>query len=57
MKAKKFYSAAVYLRLSRDDSMGGSKTESDSIGSQRELLCSYIRKRGDMEIYDIYVDV
>lgn len=71
MKAKDFYNVAVYLRLSRDDvSDGGSietpsghtsmpcsgKVESNSIRSQRELICSYIRRQEDMEIYDVYVD-
>lgn len=57
MKAKEFYNAAIYLRLSRDDiSTGKGKTESDSISSQRDMIRSYIRKQDNMEIYDIYVD-
>lgn len=63
MEAKRLYHTAVYLRLSRDDiSVGsrgdrnGGKAESNSIGSQRELICSHIRKQDDMEIYDIYAD-
>lgn len=58
------YSVAMYLRLSREDSAcksgmdagGGVKAESNSIGSQRELIRSYIRKHDDMELFDVYVD-
>ena len=56
MKAKEFYNAAVYLRLSRDDDLDGSKAESNSISSQRDMIRSYIRKQDNMEIYDVYVD-
>ena len=56
MKGKDFYNVAVYLLLSRDDGIYGSGAESNSIRSQRNLVCSYIRKKDDMEIYDIYVD-
>ena len=55
MEAAEFYNAAMYLRLSRDD-LDGSKAESDSISSQREMIRSYVRKQDNMEIYDIYVD-
>ena len=50
------YHAAIYLRLSRDDDDIGSKAESNSISSQREMIHSYIRKQDDIEIYDTYVD-
>ncbi len=57
MKAKEFYNTAIYLRLSRDDEdIDGSKSESNSISSQRDMIRSYIRKQDNMEIYDIYVD-
>ena len=57
MKAKEFYNAAIYLRLSRDDEdIDGSKTESNSISSQRDMIRSFVRKQDNMEIYDIYVD-
>jgi len=56
MKAKEFYNTAIYLRLSRDDNMDGSRAESNSISSQRDMIRSYIRKQDNMEIYDIYVD-
>lgn len=50
--------AAMYLRLSRDDEDrdGSMKTESNSIGSQRELIRTFIREQSDIELYDIYVD-
>lgn len=52
------YSAAIYLRLSRDDRDidGSIKSESDSISSQRELACSFIKKHDDIELYGAYVD-
>lgn len=57
MKAKEFYKVAAYLRLSRDDMTSeGSKTESNSIRSQRDMIRSYIQKQDDMAIYDFYVD-
>lgn len=57
MKVKEFYNVAIYLRLSRDDEdIDGSKTESNSISSQRDMIRGFIRKQDNMEIYDIYVD-
>lgn len=61
---KKHFLAAMYLRLSRDnedkDSKAGKigvvKSESNSIGSQRELIRAFIMEQSDMELYDIYVD-
>ena len=52
------YFVAVYLRLSRDDEDidGSTKSESNSISSQRELVRSYVRDHDDMELFDIYVD-
>ena len=44
---------AAYLRLSRKD---GDKAESDSIGSQRELINGYIAKHKEFELYDWYID-
>lgn len=63
MKDKHFL-AAMYLRLSRDDSdigdvtggKGTLKSESNSIGNQRELIRAYIHEQQDIELYDIYVD-
>lgn len=63
--SKKQFLAAMYLRLSRDDSdvgdvtdrEGSLKSESNSIGNQRELIRAFIHKQQDMELYDIYVDM
>lgn len=57
MKAREFYHAAIYLRLSRDDiSTERGTAESNSIRSQRDMICAYIRKQDNMEIYDTYAD-
>lgn len=61
---KKHFLTAMYLRLSRDDEdkdskagkTGVVKSESNSIGSQRELIRAFIMEQSDMELYDIYVD-
>lgn len=61
---KKHFLTAMYLRLSRDDEDRDSKTgkagmvksESNSIGSQREMIRAFIMEQSDMELYDIYVD-
>lgn len=50
-----YYYAAAYLRLSREDRKGN-RIESNSIGLQRELICSFVEKQTDIEIYDSYVD-
>ncbi len=70
MKENRHFYIAMYLRLSRDDKAvqsdcgsgetadksSGFKAESNSIGSQREIIRSFIREQEDMELYDIYVD-
>lgn len=57
MKYQEFL-AAMYLRLSKDDEDrdGLVKSESNSIGSQRELIRTFITEQPDIELYDIYVD-
>ena len=57
------YHVAIYLRLSRDDfavgrgaDIAGSRTESNSISSQRDMICGFIKKQDNMEIYDSYAD-
>lgn len=63
LKEKQFY-AAMYLRLSKDDEDRGvkagktglNKSESNSIGNQRELIKTFLREQPDIELYDIYVD-
>ena len=67
---RKQFLAAMYLRLSRDDKStdggfdvgdvtdreGNLKSESNSIGNQRELIRAFIHEQQDMELYDIYVE-
>lgn len=62
--SKKHFLAAMYLRLSRDDSDVGDvtdrdgrlKSESNSIGNQRELIRAFIDGQQEIELYDSYVD-
>ncbi len=68
-ESRHFY-AAMYLRLSREDSevgitagSGGTgsaeatfRAESNSIGSQRELIRSFIQEQEDIELFDCYAD-
>ena len=68
-ESRHFY-AAMYLRLSREDSevgitagSGGKgsaeatfRAESNSIGSQRELIRSFIQEQEDIELFDCYAD-
>lgn len=70
VKEQKHFYAAMYLRLSREDSDVGTITdsgklgekdgifraESNSIGSQRELIRSFIRGQEDIELFDCYAD-
>lgn len=57
MKEMIAYHAAVYLRLSRDDQdIGGSKFESNSISSQREIIQSYVKEHEDIKIVDTFID-
>lgn len=46
------YTAALYLRLSRDDQY---QRESDSIANQRHILTEYAKENG-ISIYDEYID-
>ena len=69
-KESQHFYAAMYLRLSREDSDSGAnadsgsegekdgafRAESNSIGSQRELVRSYIREQEDIELFDCYAD-
>lgn len=52
------YETALYLRLSKDDADidGSKKTESNSIGSQRDILKAYVQSHEDLRLYDIYID-
>jgi len=53
METKTRYNAALYCRLSRDDSSGNA--ESMSIQSQREMLTVYAKENG-YNIFDVYTD-
>ncbi len=59
MKRQSHFYAAMYLRLSREDGdrESISKAESNSIGSQRELIRSFLKEQADMELYDSYVEM
>lgn len=58
MNSRDIYDAALYLRLSKDDADidGNKKTESNSIGSQRDILRAYVQSHEDLRIFDIYID-
>ena len=70
VKGQRHFYAAMYLRLSREDSDVGTtagpenaggkagifRAESNSIGSQRELIRSFIREQADIELFDCYAD-
>lgn len=70
VKEQKHFYAAMYLRLSKEDSDVGTtadpenargkdgifRAESNSIGSQRELIRSFIREQTDIELFDSYAD-
>ncbi|SFR54268.1 recombinase family protein [Anaeromicropila populeti] len=52
------YYAGAYLRLSREDAVkdGRSKAESNSIGSQRELIADYLVDKPEIRLVEVYVD-
>lgn len=51
--SSKIWNTALYIRLSRDD---GDKLESESITSQREMLCHFLSQNPDLKYVDEYVD-
>lgn len=51
--ADKMWNVGAYTRLSRDD---GDKAESESIGSQKEIIRDFIQNKKDMVIIKEYVD-
>lgn len=59
MGKRNIYDTALYLRLSKDDGDidGSKKTESDSIGSQRNLLQDYVRHHEDLRLIDTYIEM
>lgn len=48
------YSAALYLRLSKEDEQKGSD-DSESIKNQRSILLDYIKEQ-KISVYDVYID-
>ena len=51
--AERIWNVALYARLSHED---GDKEESNSIGSQREMIRDFVRRRTDLAIVQEYVD-
>lgn len=51
--AERIWNVALYARLSHED---GDKEESNSIGSQREMIRDFVRRRTDLTIVQEYVD-
>ena len=58
MSKNKSYNAAVYLRLSKEDGdvTEGSKTVSNSIVNQEELVRDYLKSQADIRVYSVYKD-
>ena len=52
MLTERTYTAGLYLRLSKDDD---GRSESVSIGTQRDILTDYCNENG-FEIYKVYID-
>lgn len=52
------YQAAVYLRLSREDSDAGdgAKLVSNSISNQKALIMDYLESHTEIEVYSVYAD-
>ncbi len=48
------YSVAIYVRLSVEDIR---KKNSDSIGTQKNMLLNYVSTNADFKLFDIYEDV
>lgn len=53
LQRKSTYTAAIYLRISRDD---GDKVESDSIQNQRELIREYLKKHPEITKTAEFID-
>ena len=47
------YRASIYLRLSKED---GDKSESDSIGNQRDLIHHFLKDKPDIEVVSERID-
>lgn len=58
-EATRIYDAAIYVRLSKDDTdifQGSAKTESDSITNQKALIIEFLKDKPDIRIIDIFTD-
>lgn len=53
MSTKALYKAIDYLRLSKDDN---DKSESNSIGNQRQLIQDFVKRQPDIRLVDEKVD-
>lgn len=47
------YRASIYLRLSKED---GDKTESDSIGNQRDLIYHFLKDKSEIQVVSERID-
>lgn len=58
MKEKHIYQAAIYVRLSKEDGdvSDASKTESNSISNQKELIKDFLKDKDDIRVVSERVD-
>jgi len=58
MTLQKIYKAAIYVRLSKEDGdvSSTSKSESDSISNQKDLIRDFLKDRPDIEIVSERID-
>ena len=57
MVNQKIWSAAVYIRLSQEDSDNGAeKQESNSVTSQKTIVNEFVDAHEDLLVYDTYID-
>ena len=58
MKERHIYNAAIYVRLSKEDGdvAHASRTESNSISNQRELIKDFLKDKADIRVVSERVD-
>ena len=58
MKERHIYNAAIYVRLSKEDGdvSDASRTESNSISNQRELIKDFLKDKADIRVVSERVD-
>ena len=58
MREKHIYSAAIYVRLSKEDGdvSDASRAESNSISNQRELIKDFLKEKTDIRVVSERVD-